>query len=492
MSYRQRCTRRRRPMLEALEDRFCLTSPATNAIQSATLANVFPEPIKTNQAETFTFVLEVLDHVTGAGSLVSGFSDGNNDDFTGTKINFNNPFNNPAHDPGDVLLTDPAHPSQLVLGSGTLSNGDHYTASLGDQGGASPGYYTIVISHTYPTSAAGTTPPLVLTLDDNTTQTFSPPAGPPNPPVIIGGVSYPWNMLGQTIQLGANQAPQITSANTTTFNLNTAGTFSVVATGSPVPTISESDTLPSWLHFTDNGDGTGTLSGTPTSTTGSPIIIHFTAKNGISPNASQTFTLNLKAVPVAPQITSANTINLTNGTAGSFKINTTGSPPVNTIKVVTGTLPVGLSFHDNGDGTATISGTPNVQGLSAGQLFSSSLGIVASNGVAPDAPQLLTIEVRGTQLSPNQQILNDLATARTSIDGIAYDEQTINRFNDPAERAILKANIEDRIKGTQANLVTIKQEIAADPDTKADDLFRILLAVQEVELAAEQIRWQRL
>src|SRR5207237_139701 len=43
----------------------------------------------------------------------------------------------------------------------------------------------------------------------------------------------------QSFTLTVNQAPAITSANNTTFTVGTAGTFTVTATGSPTPTLSE-------------------------------------------------------------------------------------------------------------------------------------------------------------------------------------------------------------------------------------------------------------
>ena len=68
---------------------------------------------------------------------------------------------------------------------------------------------------------------------------------------------------GGAIAVVANQAPAITSANTAAFRVGTPGNFSVTTTGFPNSTLSESGTLPSGLTFTNNGDGTATLAGTP-------------------------------------------------------------------------------------------------------------------------------------------------------------------------------------------------------------------------------------
>ena len=58
----------------------------------------------------------------------------------------------------------------------------------------------------------------------------------------------------------------------------------------------------------------------------------------------------------APAITSAASTSFIEGTAGSFTITATGRPTPALSE--TGALPSGVTFVDNGDGTATLSGTP--------------------------------------------------------------------------------------------------------------------------------------
>ena len=82
----------------------------------------------------------------------------------------------------------------------------------------------------------------------------------------------------------ATQAPAITSANSTTFAVGTAGSFTVTATGVPTPTLSESGTLPSGVTFNTT---TGVLSGTPASNTGGVYNLTFTAHNGVGSDATQ-------------------------------------------------------------------------------------------------------------------------------------------------------------------------------------------------------------
>jgi beta-glucanase (GH16 family) len=89
------------------------------------------------------------------------------------------------------------------------------------------------------------------------------------------------------------QAPTITSASSTSFTKGTASSFTVTATGSPTPVLSESGALPAGVSFNASSD---TVAGTPTITGSFPITL--TANNGISPNATQKFTITVVAAPV--------------------------------------------------------------------------------------------------------------------------------------------------------------------------------------------------
>jgi hypothetical protein len=111
-----------------------------------------------------------------------------------------------------------------------------------------------------------------------------------------------------------NQAPAITSANSTTFEVGAAGTFAVTTTGTPaVTTITKTGSLPSGVIFTDNSDGTATLSGTPAAGTNGNYSISITASNGVAPDATQNFTLTV-------QDTTAPTVNTFTATSPSSSL----------------------------------------------------------------------------------------------------------------------------------------------------------------------------
>ncbi|MCA1982210.1 glycoside hydrolase family 3 C-terminal domain-containing protein [Nocardioides nematodiphilus] len=105
---------------------------------------------------------------------------------------------------------------------------------------------------------------------------------------------------GRTVSTSfvVNVAPlQITSAPAATFIASTAGSFTVttVTTQSPtaqeVPSLSVAGRLPAGLTFTDNGDGTGTFSGTPTAA--GTFTVRVRASNEVSPTATQELTLTV-------------------------------------------------------------------------------------------------------------------------------------------------------------------------------------------------------
>ncbi|HZZ80259.1 MAG TPA: putative Ig domain-containing protein, partial [Gemmataceae bacterium] len=148
--------------------------------------------------------------------------------------------------------------------------------------------------------------------------------------------------------------PYFTTAAATTFTVGKPGSFAIVANGPSTPTLSVSGLLPAGVTFVDNHNGTATLSGTPGAAVGA-FVFNVTAHDGISPDVVQTFTLT---VIDPPTITSASQYAFTVGSAGTFTFQTTAGLPAATTLALTGSLPAGLTFVDNHNGTATLKGTP--------------------------------------------------------------------------------------------------------------------------------------
>ncbi len=104
-------------------------------------------------------------------------------------------------------------------------------------------------------------------------------------------------------------APSITSAAGVVFTDGKANTFTVTSTGAPSAALVENGALPQGVTFTDNGNGTATLSGAPAAGASGNYPLSLTANNGITPNATQSFTLALNRPPVAGAATLGTTQN---------------------------------------------------------------------------------------------------------------------------------------------------------------------------------------
>lgn len=187
--------------------------------------------------------------------------------------------------------------------------------------------------------------------------------------------------------LTVDQAAALSGPSGDTFTVNTAGSDSFVATGTPIPAVSESGTLPNGVTFSDNGHGTGTLAGTPAVGTQGTYAVVITAHNGEGADATLNFTLT-----VLPPVT-ITTTSLPSGTVGTAYATThlaagNGVAPY-TWSLASGSLPAGLTLANNG----TISGTPN------GPAGTSSFVIRVTDSATPSgtATQALSITVaKGT------------------------------------------------------------------------------------------------
>ncbi len=187
----------------------------------------------------------------------------------------------------------------------------------------------------------------------------------------------------QSFTLTVNQSPTFSSSNSTTFTMGTAGRFSVTTSGVPTPSLSESGALPAGVTFTDNGNGTATLAGTPASGSNGAYSLTFTANNGMGAPQTQSFTLTVNQ---SPTFSSSNSTTFTMGTAGRFSVTTSGVPTPSLSE--SGALPAGVTFTDNGNGTATLAGTP-----ASGTARVYSLTFTANNGMGTPTSQTFTLTV---------------------------------------------------------------------------------------------------
>ena len=188
-------------------------------------------------------------------------------------------------------------------------------------------------------------------------------------------------------------APRIWSAEEFTWNLGQEAAVQLMATGDGIPTLSLMGTLPPGLSFANNGDGTATISGTPTAAggggegggeldvEGGDYAMALTA-TGTGTHA-QAFGITVQSPPM---ITSANTATFIAGSVNSFTVTGTGWPtPIFYILDAT-QLPPGVLLVDNENGTSSLIGTPTAAGTYT-------FTINATTDCPPDAEQVFTLEV---------------------------------------------------------------------------------------------------
>lgn len=260
---------------------------------------------------------------------------------------------------------------------------------------------TFVVSTTagFPTatglSVLGDLPSGVIFADNgNGTGTFSGTA------VAGTGGTYPVTVralavggsLGATTQavlITVNEQAAFTSADSVILTAGDAASVTITTkAGFPVArAITRSGALPSGLSFTDNGDGTATIAGTPAVASAGRYVLTLTADNGVDTAPTQEFTLDVHTRPV---FTSADAVTFEVDSAESFTVRATAGFPVATSLVASGELPDGVTFVDNGDGTAHLAGTP-VEGT--GGTYALTVTALAVGGSLTAAQQALTLTV---------------------------------------------------------------------------------------------------
>ena len=221
--------------------------------------------------------------------------------------------------------------------------------------------------------------------------------------------------LVQKFVLTVDASPSITSGQSTTFSVGQPGTFEVTTAGAPTASLIEIGTLPSGVTFTDNGDGTGTLSGMPGPNTIGVYPVSIIANNGIGSPDIEPLTLT---VDQDPAVTSADRAGFTLGQPGSFTVTSKGFP-VPALQL-DGTLPSGLSFSDNGNGSATISGTPHH--LTTSPIVLSVVAVSSAGSVA--SPLTLSVSSGAAWMAGSDGAVYPAGTATSYGSMQAY---TLNR-----------------------------------------------------------------
>ncbi len=190
----------------------------------------------------------------------------------------------------------------VAPGAGTPTG----TVSFSDSNGPISGCGAQPLSKTSPDTATCATSHESPAGSDELTATYS------------GDANYAGSSGSE--QLEISEPPAITSAEEATFTEGKQESFTVTATGTPRPAITETGTLPNGVHFNN-----GVLSGTPTQH--GTFHISFAAANGVGTEATQSFTLTVGVeypTPGAPHVTVGSNPNAT----GLFTLGWTGTNPL--------------------------------------------------------------------------------------------------------------------------------------------------------------------
>jgi hypothetical protein len=193
--------------------------------------------------------------------------------------------------PGSVNITTAGTPTPTLSEAGALPTGVNFTPGSGAQAG------TAVLGGT-PTQGGI----FVITLTAH------------------NGIGQD---ATQQFTLTVDAPPAITSASSANFTVGILGTFTVIATGPPTPTLSISgDTPPTGVTF---NTATGVLSGTPAAGTANTYHFIFTATaapGGVGTPATQPFTLTVAAPVLSPTPASQS---VAAGSPATFMIADSGS-----------------------------------------------------------------------------------------------------------------------------------------------------------------------
>jgi hypothetical protein len=193
----------------------------------------------------------------------------------------------------------------------------------------------------------------------------------------------PYNLKSYYIEciLTANQPPEITCPDDQTVDENELLEFEVSATDANNDSITlTAENLPSGATFTDNGDGTGNFSWTPTYDQSGNYDVLFNASDGELSDEC-TVDITVDNVDRPPEITCPGDQTVDENELLEFDV-TASDPDGDIPSLSASNMPSGASFTDNGDGSGTFSWTPTyTQSGNYDVTFTATVGILEDSCV---------------------------------------------------------------------------------------------------------------
>ncbi|MCK9389194.1 MAG: putative Ig domain-containing protein, partial [Sulfuritalea sp.] len=172
--------------------------------------------------------------------------------------------------------------------------------------------------------------------------------------------------------------------------------------------LASGDDLPGWLSFSPL---TRTFSGTPTNHDVGEITVRISAADPDGASRSDDFKITVTNVNDAPTFTSKAPITATEDSVYSYTI-ATSDVDANDTRVITATTkPAWLSLTDNGNGTATLSGTPGDASVGTHNLV-----LTVADATGASITQDFSVTVAN---------IDDAATATLTMSGSASEGGTL-------------------------------------------------------------------
>jgi uncharacterized repeat protein (TIGR01451 family) len=118
--------------------------------------------------------------------------------------------------------------------------------------------------------------------------------------------------------------------------------------------------LPAWLAFTGHGDGSASLSGTPSNANVGDHAVELQVTDPAGLSATQSYTLTIANVNDAPYFTSQPLVTVNEAAAYTYTITANDIDLIHgeLLTITATTLPTWLVLSDNSDGSAALAGTP--------------------------------------------------------------------------------------------------------------------------------------
>jgi VCBS repeat-containing protein len=222
--------------------------------------------------------------------------------------------------------------------------------------------------------------------------------GVSNPIVITAtdGIASEITQFFSIEVFNTNDIPEITSSAVLTATEDAFYSYTVIAKDVDKDILQFQAQMPSWLALVSHDNNTATLKGIPTNDDvglSSPIIL--TAFDPDNTTATQTFVISVLNTNDAPTFETEPTLSAIEDSEYSYTIEVLDIDKNATISMNAALMPNWLTFNENGQGVAILTGTPKNE-----HVGHHPIAIIATDHIANEITQVFTITVTNTNDPP--------------------------------------------------------------------------------------------